>query len=85
VIIDVLARLVPEVINASSPEEESFSLIQNGEFLLEYPHYTRPVEYKGEKVPDILLSGNHAAIKSWRMEQARLRTRKRKEEGDTRI
>lgn len=76
VVIDVLARLIPEVINEASPEEESFSLQnESGELLLEYPHYTRPLEYKGEAVPEVLLSGNHAEIKKWRLEQAEIRTK----------
>ena len=77
VLIDCLTRLQPEVIHEDSPEEESFSIFdENGQALLEYPHYTRPLEYKGEKVPDVLLSGNHAEIKKWRMEQAKERTLK---------
>lgn len=74
IVIDAVARLLPEVIRHESPEEESFSIKDNDKLLLEYPHYTRPVEFKGEKVPDVLLSGNHAAIAQWRLEQARLRT-----------
>jgi tRNA (guanine37-N1)-methyltransferase len=46
--------------------------------LLEYPHYTRPAEFRGWKVPDILLSGNHAAIETWRRKQAHERTRQRR-------
>lgn len=69
-IIDALSRLVPQVLGSySSLEEESFS---NG--LLEYPQYTRPKIYKGYKVPEILLSGNHQKIKEWRRKQALLRT-----------
>jgi tRNA (guanine37-N1)-methyltransferase len=44
---------------------------------LEYPHYTRPAEFRGWRVPDVLLSGNHAAIAQWRREQAERRTRER--------
>jgi tRNA (guanine37-N1)-methyltransferase len=44
--------------------------------LLEHPHYTRPVEFRGLRVPDILLSGNHAAIAAWRQEQALAKTRR---------
>lgn len=70
VILDAVARLVPGVLgNAESVVEESFS----GE-LLEYPHFTRPREYRGWEVPEVLLSGNHARIRAWRAEQARLRT-----------
>ena len=76
-IVDAISRLIPGVLAESSPEEESFSMRDtDGTPLLEYPHYTRPVEYNGERVPDILLSGNHAAIAKWRLEQARLRTKK---------
>lgn len=61
VIIDAVYRLVDGVISAESLDEESFS-----QGLLEYPHYTRPYEFSGMKVPDILLSGNHAEIARWR-------------------
>jgi tRNA (guanine37-N1)-methyltransferase len=75
VLIDCLARLQPGVIHANGPIEESFSLTDEvGNELLEYPHYTRPLEYNGTTVPDVLRSGNHAAIKAWRLEQAKLRT-----------
>jgi tRNA (guanine37-N1)-methyltransferase len=75
IVIDAVARLLPEVITKESPEEESFSLKDElGQTLIEYPHYTRPLEYKGEKVPDILLSGHHAEIAKWRLEQAKIRT-----------
>ena len=68
--IDASARLVPGILGeATSIEEESFS-----SFLLEYPQYTRPSEFKGMKVPDVLVSGNHAAIRSWRKRQALLNT-----------
>ena len=46
--------------------------------MLEYPHYTRPAEFRGVKVPDVLLSGNHAAIEKWRREEALRRTAKRR-------
>ena len=69
-IMDAAVRLVPGVLgHEDSAEDDSFS---NG--LLEYPHYTRPPEYKGMKVPDVLLSGHHAQIQQWRREQARKRT-----------
>ncbi|HYH12816.1 MAG TPA: tRNA (guanosine(37)-N1)-methyltransferase TrmD, partial [Thermomicrobiales bacterium] len=64
-----VARLIPGVIDAESIREESHSI--EG---VEYPHYTRPVEYRGLKVPDILLSGHHANIARWRAEEARKRT-----------
>ena len=77
-IVDAVSRLVTGVITEASPEEESFSIRDtDGTPLLEYPHYTRPLEYKGARVPDVLLSGNHAEIAKWRLEQARLRTKKR--------
>ncbi len=69
VVIDAVARLVPGVIDEESKKEESFT---SG--LLEYPQYTRPAEFRGMKVPEILLSGNHQAIASWRLEQALKRT-----------
>jgi len=66
-IIDATARLLPGVIVEESAEKESFMEKNNqGDYLLEYPQYTRPLEYKGKKVPDILLSGNHAEIEKWR-------------------
>jgi tRNA (guanine37-N1)-methyltransferase len=79
VVLDAITRLLPGVIREESPEEESFSLKDtDGTPLLEYPHYTRPLEWNGQKVPDVLLSGNHAEIARWRLEQARLRTHKTK-------
>jgi len=65
VIIDTVARLVDDVITKESIEEESFS-----NNLLEYPQYTRPEEFNGKRVPDVLLSGHHANIKKWREEEA---------------
>lgn len=66
VLLDSVGRLVPGVLGSDeSAVDESFS---NG--LLEYPQYTRPPEFRGLKVPEILLSGNHAAIASWRREMA---------------
>lgn len=74
VAIDAIARLVPGVLgNANSAAEESFS---NG--LLEYPQYTRPEEYRGMKVPEVLLSGDHERIKLWRAEQSLQLTRARR-------
>ncbi len=74
VIIDAVTRLLPGVLgHDQSAVDESFS---HG--LLEYPHYTRPEEFRGMKVPEILLSGNHAEIEKWRREQARLRTKERR-------
>src|SRR3974390_3479263 len=74
VVIDAVARLLPGVLgDDSSTVEESFS---HG--LLEYPQFTRPAEFRGMKVPEVLLSGNHAAIAKWRAEQARLRATDRR-------
>ena len=71
---DAVARLVPGVLDEASPTEESHSLTdEDGQRLLEYPHYTRPEEYDGRKVPDVLLSGHHAEIKKWRQQTARRR------------
>ena len=71
VVSDAVVRLLPGVLgDEQSAADESFS---HG--LLEYPHYTRPAEFRGWKVPDVLLSGNHAAIEAWRREKARERTR----------
>jgi tRNA (guanine37-N1)-methyltransferase len=70
VVIDAVVRLLPGAIDDQSPVEESFS---NG--LLEYPQYTRPAEFEGDRVPDVLLSGNHGAVDEWRREQAMARTR----------
>jgi tRNA (guanine37-N1)-methyltransferase len=69
-------RLVPGVLNDSeSALSDSF---QDG--LLGSPHYTRPPEYRGIKVPEVLLSGNHAEIEKWRQEQRLERTRKRRKD-----
>jgi tRNA (guanine37-N1)-methyltransferase len=74
VIIDCLVRLVPGAIGSDvSLEEES----HNGN-LLEYPHFTRPPEFRGWKVPDVLLSGNHKEIALWRREQSIMRTARRR-------
>ena len=74
VVIDAVTRLLPGVLgDDESSHDESFS---HG--LLEYPQYTRPAEFRGMKVPDVLLSGNHAEIEKWRREQAELRTRARR-------
>ncbi len=74
VIIDAVTRLLPGVLgDEQSADEESFS---HG--LLEYPQYTRPAAFRDLKVPEALLSGNHAEIARWRAEQARLRTRERR-------
>ncbi len=73
VFVDAVTRLIPGVLgDERSPAEESFC----GETrLLEAPHYTRPPEFQGLAVPEVLLSGHHGTIAAWRAEQARLRTR----------
>ncbi len=74
VVIDAVARLLPGVLgDDESSHDESFS---HG--LLEYPQYTRPAEFRGMNVPEVLLSGNHAEIEKWRREQAKLRTEKQR-------
>ncbi|MCM3569085.1 tRNA (guanosine(37)-N1)-methyltransferase TrmD [Neobacillus mesonae] len=70
VIIDSVVRLLPEVLgNAESHMKDSFST-----GLLEHPHYTRPADFRGMKVPDVLLSGNHKLIEEWRNKEALRRT-----------
>lgn len=74
VVLDATVRLLPGVMgNAASPEEESF---ERG--LLEYPQYTRPAVWEGREVPEVLLSGHHAAIRDWRRAQAEEITRRRR-------
>ena len=73
--IDAVARLLPGVLgDETSTHSESFA--PGNEGLLEYPQFTRPAEFEGRGVPEILLSGDHAKIEAWRREQARLRTEK---------
>lgn len=74
VVIDAVVRLVPGVLgDAESPADESFA-----DGLLEHPQYTPPREFRGMAVPEVLLSGNHARIRAWRLEQRKLRTRERR-------
>jgi len=74
VVIDAVTRLLPGVLgDDDSSRDESFS---HG--LLEYPQYTRPAEFRGIKVPEVLLNGNHAEIEKWRREQAESRTKKQR-------
>ena len=73
VIVDAVTRLLPGVLAAGSTEEESHTA-----GLLEYPHYTRPPVYRDWPVPEILLSGNHAAIARWRRKESLRRTRARR-------
>ena len=74
VVLDACVRLIPGVMGkVLSGEEESFE-----QGLLEYPHYTKPRDFEGRSIPDVLLSGNHQRIKDWRMEQSRALTRLRR-------
>jgi len=73
VVIDAVTRLLPGAIDDASTLEESFSA-----GLLEYPQYTRPAEFRGQGVPDVLVSGHHEAVRRWRREQALKRTRERR-------
>ena len=76
VIVDVISRLVPGVVgDTRSVEEDSFS-----RGLLDYPHYTRPSEFSGEKVPDVLMSGHHEQVRRWRKKTAIQRTLERRPE-----
>lgn len=75
VVIDTVSRLIPGVLAEDSTKEESFS-----DDLLEYPQYTRPEEFMGRKVPEVLLSGHHANIKKWREEESYKRTLKKRPE-----
>jgi tRNA (guanine37-N1)-methyltransferase len=72
VVLDAVARRLPGAIRAESGEAESFSEALEGG--LEYPHYTRPPEFRGWTVPEVLLSGDHGRIAEWRREQSRRRT-----------
>jgi tRNA (guanine37-N1)-methyltransferase len=72
VVADAVARLLPGALDEESGREESFSAELAGG--LEYPHYTRPSEFRGWRVPDILLSGDHGRIDQWRKQQSQLRT-----------
>jgi len=71
VLVDSVVRLLPNALGSgTSAENDSFS-----DGLLDYPHYTRPAEFRGMKVPDVLLNGNHALIEKWRREKALEKTR----------
>jgi tRNA (guanine37-N1)-methyltransferase len=77
VVLDAVIRLLPGVLSSSDAwRNESHS----SEGLLEYPQYTRPPEFRGLRVPDVLLSGNHAQVAAWRRRQALDRTRERRPE-----
>lgn len=73
VVIDAVLRLLPGAIDEQSPVDESFS--SGG---LEYPQYTRPAEFDGMRVPDVLVSGHHAQIEAWKRDEARERTKARR-------
>jgi len=74
VVIDAVARFIPGVVgDVRGPVEDSF---ESG--LLDWPHYTKPLEFEGHKVPDVLLSGHHAEIAEWRLEEAKKRTRQKR-------
>jgi tRNA (guanine37-N1)-methyltransferase len=73
VVVDAVIRLLPGAIEAASTEEESFA---NG--LLEYPQYTRPPSFEGQSVPDILVSGDHGAVRRWRLRESLRRTLERR-------
>ncbi len=76
VVLDAAARLVPGVLgDLRSPQEDSFS---GPKRILDHPHYTRPLEVRGLEVPEVLRSGDHAAIAAWRSDQALHRTRERR-------
>ena len=83
VLIDGVTRLLPGALgDEDSAAQDSFADIANGDattpVLLDYPQYTRPAEYRGLEVPEVLQNGNHAAIEQWRREQAAQRTRERR-------
>lgn len=73
VLVDAVARLVPGVLDGESTVQES-----HADGLLEYPHYTRPPDFRGWRVPDMLLSGHHGQIAAWRRQQSLLRTLRRR-------
>lgn len=82
ILVDSISRLLPGVLGgATSAEIESFSDGDN----LEYPQYTKPADFRGLKVPDILLSGHHANIAAWRAEQSRLRSKQRSQSSKGRL
>lgn len=74
VMIDAISRMVPGVL--SNQESAQFDSFSDG--LLEYPQYSRPQEWHGRQVPEILLSGHHANVERWRQEQSWLRTQERR-------
>ncbi|CAG7589264.1 MAG: tRNA (guanosine(37)-N1)-methyltransferase TrmD [Candidatus Midichloria sp.] len=78
-LLDACVRLLPRVLgNDSSLVQESFGLDHNYEMLLEYPHFTRPQNWRDRQVPEVLLSGNHQLIENWRLEQAKQKTKEQR-------
>ena len=75
ILIDSVSRYVKGVLSEGSTDEESFS-----NNLLEYPQYTRPLEFEGKKVPEVLISGNHQEIEKWRQEQSLIETLKKRKD-----
>jgi tRNA (guanine37-N1)-methyltransferase len=73
-VVDATSRLIPGVLNG---EESTLEESHSGG-LLEYPHYTRPPDFRGWRIPDVLLSGNHAEIAKWRRKESIRRTRERR-------
>jgi len=80
VVVDAVVRLLPNVLGGdASLHEESFDLVdETGAPLVEYPHYTRPVNWEGKDVPEVLRNGNHGEIRKWRLAEAKRRTAKLK-------
>jgi tRNA (guanine37-N1)-methyltransferase len=80
VLTDTTVRLIPGVLDKKAVDKDSFSkkLLDSKQQVLEYPHYTRPAEFKSWKVPEILLSGDHKKIEQWRQEQAIKKTKKQR-------
>lgn len=77
-ITDAVTRLFTGVLKYDATQNESFSIESKGEFLLEYPHFTKPPVYEAHPVPEILLSGNHKKIEKWRDDEAVKKTKRRK-------
>jgi tRNA (guanine37-N1)-methyltransferase len=72
VVLDAVARRLPGALTPGSGEHESFSAALDGG--VEYPHYTRPAEFRGWRVPEVLLSGHHGRVEDWRREQSKVRS-----------
>lgn len=80
-IVDTIVRLLPGVLkNQKTLKEESFELMHDGEALIEYPLYTKPAIWRGRAVPEVLLSGDHARIAKWRLQESVRVTQKRIDE-----